>query len=170
MKKIRIISLVLAAVILSLSLCACGGSSNKFDFALEDIKTKASELDFADAEFVLSTDEYAEDTLLFQYGIDSEELISQMEGYLLTLPGTNSSKTLVVFTFKEGTTTETFDEVEKILKEVYIANIINRTGLYDPTQADIANKATFTRYDNALTLVIYDTEGNTAVTDALFTK
>lgn len=180
MKKL---SLILAVLLCALMVFSCGEEAktnesatsaedlktNNFTFSLEDTITKAeSELSFDGAQFMQNTDEGAVDILMWRYGIEDEALIAQIDSYLLSVPGTNSAKTLAVLIFKEGTKTETVDSIEKLIKDIYIKQLINSTAMYDQTQCIIAEEASFIRYDNALVVVAYDTEGNTAATDVLF--
>lgn len=165
MKKV---ALILSFTFICLCLFACGEKANVFDCSLEEVKSRAEGLDFGGAEFSLNTDEYAEDVLMFQYGIDDEGLVGKIDSYLISTPGTNSAKTLAVFVFKNGVTGEDFDALEGIIRDVYIKAAINRTAMYDATQCEIAEKASFIRYDNALVVIAYDNSGNTEAINTLF--
>lgn len=171
-KAMKKLSLFLALLLCVLAVSACGGEKaeeNKFTYSLTDIKTKCeNDFDFNGGYFFLNTDEFSEDILMYQYGVEDEEVIESIDSYLLSTPGTNSAKTLAVIIFKDGTSKETMTKAETAIREVYLASVINNVGLYDPAQAPVAEKAEFTYYDNALVLVAYDAEGNTALTSEIF--
>lgn len=171
-KAMKKLSLFLALLLCVLTFAACGGekaTENKFAYSLTDIKaTCENNFDFNGGYFYLDTDEYSEDILMYQYGIEDEAVIESIDSFLLSTPGTNSAKTLAILIFKDGTSKETMTKAETAMREVYLASVINNVGLYDPAQAPVAEKADFTYYDNALVLVAYDAEGNTALTSEIF--
>ncbi len=166
----RIICILLSAILCCCIFSACGEKTNENLFTKSVYDTANSikdSFDFDDALFYDDTYEYALDSIMFQYGIEDEAVLDSIDKFAFTVPGTNSAKTFALITFKEGTSAETIDSAEEAIKNVYIANLINSTAMYDMVQSEIADKATFVKYDNALLLVAYDTEGNTAVIDAV---
>lgn len=166
----RIICILLSAVLCCLALSACGNTTdeNLFTKSVYDTANSIKEtFDFDDALFYDDTYEYALDAIMFQYGIEDEAVLNSIDKYAFTVPGTNSAKTFALITFKEGTSAETIDAAEKAIKDVYIANLINSTAMYDMEQSEVADKATFVKYDNALLLVAYDSAGNNDVINAV---
>ena len=59
------------------------------------------------------------------------------------------------------------EDVKGQIQSVFIQNLVNYTANYDPEQSKIASAASFKLYDNALVMASYDTEGNTAVFEAV---
>ncbi len=168
----KTVSLILCAILCCALLCACGketaNEENLFTKSPYEVAEKIeAEFDMDDASFYKDTDEYAIDAIMYQYGIEDEAVLSAIDKYAFTTPGTNSAKTFAVITFKEGTSAETIAAAEKAIKDVYIANLINTTAVYDMTQSEIADKASFLVYDNALVVIAYDANGNTALIEAI---
>lgn len=152
---------------------AGGDNSNKFPKDLQSATTLIKEkFDFSDTEFISSEDESREsweieDTLINLYGIEDEALLDTIDKFVVTYPATNSSKTFALFFFKDGVSAETVGEVQTAVNDVYVQNLIATNAIYDPEQSALAEKRTFKAYDDALLLVIYDTNGNTEILDAL---
>ena len=165
----RIISFVLCIVMCAAVLCSCGGdTANVFDKDIYAVTDRiASDFNFDDAVFYKDTDEYAKDTLMYMYGVEDEAVLDSIEKFTFCTPGTNSAKTFAMLLFKEGTAADTIDAAEKAIRDVYLANLITTTAVYDITQSEIADKATFVKYDNALVLIAYDAAGNTDVINAI---
>ena len=165
----RIISFVLCIVMCAAAFAGCAKEdANVFDKDIYAVCDKiSSTFNFDDAVFYKDTDEYAKDALMYMYGIEDEAVLDSIEKFVFTTPGTNSAKTFAILVFKEGTAAETIDAAEKAVRDVYLANLITTTAVYDMTQSEIADKATFVKYDNALVLVAYDANGNTDVINAI---
>lgn len=173
----KIIALILCLMMCMAALAACGENSDGGDAENgsskypPDLKMATmmiqSKFDFEDTSFIFAEDEYSEDTLINLYGIEDEAVLEAIENFAITYPATNSSKTYAVLLFKEGTDAETIEAAEQMMKDVYIASLITTNAIYDPAQSELAEKATFKVYDNALVLAIYDTEGNTEILDAV---
>jgi len=151
------------------ALVSCAGDKgNLFEGDIYAVTDEiASSYDFDDAVFYKDSDEYAKDTLMFMYGIEDEAVLEAIEKFTFSTPGTNSAKTFAMLLFKEGTTAETIDAAEKAVRDVYLANLITTTAVYDMTQSEIADKATFVKYDNALAVIAYDATGNADIVAAI---
>lgn len=182
----KILSFILCLVLCFTLLCACNtdastnsdnaddntnnteDSSNVFSASPYEVTDKIREdFDFTEAEFYTDADEYALDALMYQYGLEDQAILDAVDKYTFTVPGTNSAKTFAVITFKEGTSADVIKNAEKAIKDIYIANLINTTAVYDATQSEIADKASFVAYDNALVVIAYDANGNTDIIDAV---
>lgn len=147
---------------------ACGEKSNTLDVDIyKAAENVTSSLDFGDAKIMSDNDDGASFTLMFQYGIESEDILNAIEGYVVTSPEANSARTIAIIKFKEGTETSVIEEVKNTITNVYLANLIETTAAYNVDEAEIADKATFETYDNALVLAAYDTNGNSQIFDLI---
>lgn len=174
-KATRILAVILCLMMCMTMFAACGdngsdGSSgtNKLPTDLRMISMRIqSKFNYEDASFIYSADEYSDDTLINLYGIEDEAVLAAINDFVITTPPTNGSKTFAVILFNEDVDAEIIESTEQMIKDVYIASLITTNAIYDPAESALAEKATFVTYDNALVLVIYDTDGNTAVVDEL---
>ncbi len=168
MKRIiRTVALMLCIIMCFGILCSCE-KANKFTKSVYSVYGAVkNQFDFDGAQFYCDSDLYSVDALMYQYGIEDEDTYATIENFALSVPGTNSAKTFLIITFKDGTEPEIIDSVEQTVKDVYIANLINTTAMYDMTQCEIAEKATFLKYDNALIVIAFDTNGNTEIIEAI---
>lgn len=167
--SLRIFVSVIALICIVSVLSSCG--ENKANTLSCDIYAAAekvtTELDFSGAHILTDKDDEAEFMLMFQYGVEDEEALEAITGYVLTAPEANSAKTFAVITFKEGTDMTVIESVKQTVTDIYLANLIETTATYNVDEAKIADNATFKLYDNALVLAAYDTDGNTQVFDLI---
>ena len=168
----KIIALILAAICL-LSLAACSGepeapASNRLETTASQLKTNLPDkLDLSDLDVLTDEDAFAEN-LMFVYGID-EDIRATIDSYFITnCHRSTDPRSIVVLFFKEdGNVKENIANAKKGIEDVYLTTLKNATATYDPEAAKIANAASFKVYDNALIFASYDTDGNTAVFDAV---
>jgi hypothetical protein len=151
-------------ILILFSLTASCSAGKKLTGELKDIVAKVSETaDFSSAEFVYSGDEGAEDILYSIYGVEDS---SKLEDYVLSLRGEGKATSLAIFRFKEKVDYEAF---KQNIKTYYVEGMYSQLKLYIPEQYQIAENHTFSTYDNAVVLIIYDNEGNKAVSDIIDT-
>lgn len=167
MKKIISLALCLVLCFSVFVSCAKDDGSSLTKSVYEAAENVQSQFDFGETAFYKDTDEYAVDCLMYQYGIEDQTVLDAVDQFVITVPATNSAKTFALISFKEGTAAETIDAAKQAIETVYIANLINSTAVYDITQSEIADKASFVTYDNALLVVVYDANGNTEVIGAV---
>jgi|GEM_PF-2798358 hypothetical protein len=169
MKKIASIILVIACL---LSFAACGSSepeSNRLDTTSADIaKNLPDKLELDDLDCLTEKDSTAENLLVFIYGID-ESLIEKIDSYFITNSHRSTdARAIAVIFFKDSETVkEDISSAESAIRDIYLKNLVNTTATYDAEQSKIAGAANFKLYDNALAFASYDTNGNSAVFDAI---
>ena len=189
MKKIIALFLI---VIFTVSLASCGGTStpaestddttpvsvpdttpdtaeasNRLDKTAASVAASLpNEIDLSDLDCLTNEDDTL-GQLEFIYGVSGENL-ENIDTYFVTRShrSTDARAVAVIF-FKEGTDAEAIEAVKGQIQEIFVKNLVNYTANYDPEQSKIAAAASFRIYDNALAFASYDTEGNTAVFDAI---
>lgn len=131
---------------------------------LKDIVAKVSEsADFSGADFVYSADEGAEDVVYGIYGVEDSSIL---QDYVLSLRGEGKAASLAIFRFKDSVDLEVF---KANLKTYYVEGMYSTLQLYIPDQFQLAENHTFSTYDNAVVLIIYDNDGNKVVSDIIDT-
>ena len=167
MKKIIAIALVILSV---LALASCGETApaaNRLEKTAGDIaKTLPEKIDLTDLD-CLTNETDALGVLEFIYGV-TEENSEKIDSYFITnTHRSTDARAVAVIFFKEGTDAAVIEDVKGQIQSVFIQNLVNYTANYDPEQSKIASAASFKLYDNALVMASYDTEGNTAVFEAV---
>ncbi len=164
----KIISIILTLVC-ALSLASCGGTeSNRLEkTAAEIAKTLPEKIDLNDLDVFTNEDQTAQN-ILFIYGID-EDVEATLDSYFITNAHRSTDpRAIVVLFFKDAENVkDNIAAAKSGMEEIFLANLRNTTATYDPEAAKIVNAATFKEYDNALVMASFDTNGNTAVFDAI---
>lgn len=191
----RIIALFLI-VIFTVSLASCGGTSTPAESAEDTApvsvpdttpdttpdteepsnrldKTAASLtadlpglIDLSDTDCLTKADDTL-GQLEFIYGVSGENLENIDDYFVTRSHRSTDARAVAVIFFKEGTDSAVIEDVKGQIREIFVKNLVNYTANYDPEQSKIAAAASFKLYDNALAFASYDTEGNTAVFDAI---
>ncbi|MDF2686546.1 MAG: hypothetical protein K0S55_1728 [Clostridia bacterium] len=160
--SLKIASVILIVILFSL-FTGCA-AEKKLTGNLKDIVAKVSETtDFSSAEFVYSDEERAEDIIYGIYGVEDSSIL---EDYVISLKGEGKATSLAIFRFKEKVDYEAFKEG---LKTYYVEGMYSALKLYIPDQYQIAENHTFSTYNNAIALIIYDNDGNKVVSDIIDT-
>ena len=179
MKKILVLSLVLMLV-----LAACGKSGDgvvsestaapehsataaKTPTDLHSVVNAASAFgNFRDMMFVYSDDEYADDLLIFTFGM-TEEMSGMFDSYVASELTSNTSTTFAYFVFKDGTDDAQKESVKNAINETYIPSVKAAVEMYNPEAYALCDEAVLKTYDDALLLLICESDVRSAVISAV---
>ncbi len=154
----KLLALILA--LLTLSLLAACKSTEETPAAdtPADLHTLTDSVKgfFADGtEFVFSADEEsANDTLIFNYFVEDEEVLAAVSDYVLSVTDGMTADTFAVVRFKDGTPKETVNKLEEIFRTVYMTSLKDSLSMYAPDEAAAVGNGVITVSDNSCTLVI----------------
>lgn len=121
---------------------------------------------FRDMMFVYSDDEYADDLLIFTFGM-TEEMIGMFDSYVASELTSNTSTTFAYFVFKDGTDDAQKESVKNAINETYIPSVKAAVEMYNPEAYALCDEAVLKTYDDALLLLICESDVRSAVISAV---
>lgn len=132
--------------------------------AKEIAEAVRSGADLKGAAFIASDEVDADLTLMFSYGIDTDEQLAVLEDYVLsTLTGNEYPYYFAVIRCKEGTDRAMVEAIAETVRSAYPQSVIAQMGQYNGAWSSVAEGFTVQTYDNGLIVAAYDTEGNEAI-------
>ena len=121
---------------------------------------------FQDMMFVYSDDEYADDLLIFTFGM-TEEMVGMFDSYVASELTSNTSTTFAYFVFKDGTDDAQMESVKNAINETYIPSVKAAVEMYNPEAYALCDEAVLKTYDDALLLLICESDVRSAVISAV---
>ncbi|MBQ7983066.1 MAG: hypothetical protein IJ302_05830 [Clostridia bacterium] len=170
MKRMTMTALLLTVLLLlSAVFCACGGEetgrvTHLTATAAEIADAVRAGADFSGDTFVSSEDTDADLVLMFNYGIETDEMYNAIEDYVLstqTLPEYPAFFSVV--RVKEGTDPAVIQSIADAMGAAYAQYNIAQMVRYNPDGQSIAEGFTTQIYDNGVVVTAYDTNGNDTV-------
>ena len=101
---------------------------------------------------VFSSDEYAEDLLMFSYGV--EEHTDCITDFFLSEAPSKSANTIAYFKLKDGVTPDETAYIRTAINDGYIANLKASVEAYNPDAYKLCTSAVIKEYPDAILLVI----------------
>lgn len=165
----RSLILVLAFLLCSVFFCACSDDASAPVTTLSKSAKEISDAvcasaDFSGASFVASTDADADLILMFNYAIESDEMIGAIEDYVLsTQIEPNYPKFFSVIRVKEGTDPAIVSAIAEAVKAGYPQYNIDQMVRYDPSALPIAEAYTVKTYDNGIIVLAHGENDNDTI-------
>ena len=162
----RIFALLLVLVLCVCTFCACGSSEKAPVTALTKSAKEIADAvragaDFSGATFIASDEMDADLVLMFNYAIDTDEMIEAVEDYVLSTQDSPEYPAFFsVIRVKEGTDPAIVAAMAEAVKAGYPQFNIDQMVKYDPTGLTIAQGFTTKIYDNGIIVTAYDENGN----------
>jgi hypothetical protein len=151
----RIIVSLLTVVLFAAILFSCSSASSEKLGALDKTVEKAcAAADFSNVEFTYKSDEYSEEILMFMYGIEDENVIDQIDDFVLSERSGMSASTFAIIRFKDDTAKFIIESAKSAVEETYVQALMNALMPYDPTEYGISQNYKFKTIGNDLVLVI----------------
>lgn len=170
MKRIiKAIAVLLALTMCMFAFCACGETEEAPVTKLTKSAREISDAvragaDFSGATFVASDEMDADLVLMFNYAIDTDEMIEAIEDYVLSTQSNNQYPAFFsVIRVKEGTDPAIITAIAEAVKAGYVQYNIDQMVLYNADGLAIAQGYTVKTYDNGIIVTAYDENGNDAV-------
>lgn len=167
MKRIfQLTALILSLVLCIFAFCACGEEKEEPITNLTvSAKTIAEAVragaDFSGAAFVASDEMDADLVLMFNYAIDSDEMLNAIEDYVLSTQITNQYPAFFsVIRVKEGTDPAVITAIADAVKAGYVQYNIDQMVLYNADGLAVAQGYTVKTYDNGIIVTAYNENGN----------
>ena len=152
----RIFALFLLLAVCLLTFCACGESEKA---PVTSLNKSAKEIadavcagaDFSGATFVSSDEMDADLVLMFNYAIDTDEMIEVIDDYVLSTQTTPEYPAFFsVIRVKEGTDPALIAAIAEAVKAGYPQHNINQMVLYNTDGLAVAQGFTVKMYDNGV--------------------
>ena len=170
MKRImKAIACLLALTMCMLAFCACGETEEAPVTKLIKTARQISDAvragaDFSGATFVASDEMDADLVLMFNYAIDTDEMINAIEDYVLSTQTNNQYPAFFsVIRVKEGTDPAIISAIAEAVKGGYAQYNIDQMVLYNADGLAVAQGYTVKTYDNGIIVTAYDENGNDAI-------
>ena len=165
----RIFALFLLLAVCLLTFCACGESEKA---PVTSLTKSAKEIadavragaDFSGATFVASDEMDADLVLMFNYAIDTDEMIEAIEDYVLSTQATTDYPAFFsVIRVKEGTDPAIITAIAEAAKTGYPQFNIDQMAKYDPTGLTVAQAFSVKTYDNGVIVTAFSESGNDSI-------
>ncbi len=165
----RILTLLLILVLCIAAVCSCSDTAAE---PVTSLTKNAKEItdavragaDFSGATFVASDETDADLVLMFNYAIETDEMIEAIEDYVLSTQDSPEYPAFFsVIRVKEGTDPAIIAAMAEAVKAGYPQFNIDQMVKYDPTGLAIAQGFTTKIYDNGIIITAYDESGNTEI-------
>ena len=162
----RILALLLVLILSVCAVCSCSGDAPQ---PVTTLSKSAKEIadavragaDFSGATFIASDEMDADLVLMFNYGIETDEMIEAIEDYVLSTQDSPEYPAFFsVIRVKEGTDPAIVAAMAEAVKAGYPQFNIDQMVKYDPTGLTIAQGFTTKIYDNGIIVTAYDENGN----------
>ena len=157
---------LLALTLCLFTFCACGETAEKPVTTLTATAREISDAvrasaDFSGATFIASDEMDADLILMFNYAIDTDEMINAIEDYVLSTQNSPDYPAFFsVIRVKEGTDSAIITAIAEAVKAGYPQFNIDQMVKYDPNGLAVAQSFTVKTYDNGVIVTAYDTNGN----------
>lgn len=164
MKRVWI--LLLSLVLCLFAICACADNADK---PVTSLTKSAKEIadavragaDFSDATFVASDEMDADLVLMFNYAIETDEMIGAIEDYVLSTQNKSEYPGFfAVIRVKEGTDPAIVNAIAEAVKPGYPQFNIDQMMRYNPDGLPVAEGYTVKTYDNGIIVTAYNDNGN----------
>ena len=158
----RIFALLLVLVLCVCTFCACGSSEKAPVTALTKSAKEIADAvragaDFSGATFIASDEMDADLVLMFNYAIESDEMIEALEDYVLSTQTTPEYPAFFsVIRVKEGTDPATITAIAEAVKAGYPQHNINQMVLYNADGLAVAQGFATKIYDNGIIITASD--------------
>lgn len=168
----RIMKAIAVLLVLSMclfALCACGEEEAAPVTKLTKTAREISDAvragaDFSGASFIGSDEMDADLVLMFNYAIDTDEMIEAIEDYVLSTQITNQYPAFFsVIRVKEGTDPAIVTAIADAVKAGYVQYNIDQMVLYNADGLAVAQGFTVKTYENGVIVTAYDENGNDAI-------
>ena len=165
----RIFTLILMLVLCTLAVCSCSDDAAK---PVTSLTKSAKEItaavqagaEFPGASFVASDEMDADLVLMFNYAIETDEMIEAIEDYVLSTQTRRDNPTFFsVIRVKEGTDPAIITAMADAIKEGYPKFNIEQMDHYNTDGLPVAEGYTIKTYDNGIIVTAYDDKGNTDI-------
>lgn len=165
----RIFKTIACLLALALCICAFCACEEKEDAPVTALTRSAREIadavragaDFSGASFVASDEADADLVLMFNYCIESDEMIGAIEDYVLSTQDSPEYPAFFsVIRVKDGTDPAIISAMAEAVKAGYPQFNIDQMVKYDPTGLTIAQGFTVKTYDNGIIVTAYNENGN----------
>ncbi len=152
MKK-TILSCAIFALLLAL-ITACSSSPEALGALDKTVEKACAAADFSNVEFTYKSDDYSEEVLMYMYGIEDEDIIAQIDDFVLSERSGMSASTFAVIRFNENTEKSVIDSAKNAVVDVYVQGLMNALMAYDPTEYEISKNYSIKTIGKDLVLVI----------------
>ncbi len=165
----RILTLILMIVLCVFAICSCSDTAAE---PITSLSKSAKEIadavragaDFSGATFVASDEMDADLVLMFNYAIDTDEMINAIEDYVLSTQTNNQYPAFFsVIRVKEGTDPTVISAIAEAVKGGYAQYNIDQMVLYNADGLAVAQGYTVKTYDNGIIITAYNESGNTEI-------
>ena len=165
----RILTLILMLVLCVFAICSCSDTAAE---PVTSLTKSAKEIaaavqagaEFPGATFVASDEMDADLVLMFNYAIETDEMINAIEDYVLSTQSNNQYPAFFsVIRVKEGTDPAIITAIAEAVKAGYVQYNIDQMVLYNADGLAVAQGYTVKTYDNGIIVTAYDENGNDAV-------
>lgn len=165
----RILLLLLALVLCLFTFCACSETAEEPVTTLSKSAREIADAvragaDFSGATFIASDEMDADLVLMFNYCIDTDEMIEAIEDYVLSTQDSPEYPAFFsVIRVKEGTDAAIITAIAEAVKAGYPQFNIDQMVKYDPTGLTVAQGFTVKTYDNGIIVTSYNENGNNEI-------
>ena len=158
----RILALLLVLILSVCAVCSCSGDAPQ---PVTTLSKSAKEIadavragaDFSGATFIASDEMDADLVLMFNYAIESDEMIEAIEDYVLSTQTTPEYPAFFsVIRVKEGTDPAIVAAIAEAVKAGYPQHNINQMVLYNADGLAVAQGFTTKIYDNGIIITASD--------------
>lgn len=165
----RILLFLLALVLCLFTFCACSETAEEPVTTLSKSAREIADAvragaDFSGATFIASDEMDADLVLMFNYCIDTDEMIEAIEDYVLSTQDSPEYPAFFsVIRVKEGTDPAIITAIAEAVKAGYPQFNIDQMVKYDPTGLTVAQGFTVKTYDNGIIVTAYNENGNNEI-------
>lgn len=152
MKKTVLLCLIF--VLMSALIASCSSSSEKLGALDKTVEKACTAADFSNVEFTYKSDDYSEEVLMFMYGIEDEDVIAEIDDFVLSERSGMSASTFAVIRFSENTEKSVIESAKKAVIDTYVQSLMDALMPYDPTEYDISKNYRIKTIGQDLVLVI----------------
>lgn len=165
----RILTLILMLVLCVFAICSCSDTAadpvtSLTKSAKEIAAAVQAGAEFPGATFVASDEMDADLVLMFNYAIETDEMINAIEDYVLSTQTQRDNPTFFsVIRVKEGTDPAIITAMAEALKTGYPKYNIEQMNLYNTDGLPVAEGYTLKTYDNGIIVTAYNENGNNEI-------
>ena len=91
---------------------------------------------------------------MYMYGIEDEDIIAQIDDFVLSERSGMSASTFAVIRFNENAEKSVIDSAKNAVVDVYVQGLMNALMPYDPTEYEISKNYSIKTIGKDLVLVI----------------